>query len=76
MSQSASRHHELQDLKEQRKQGRIDVLGYYRGLLAITARLMTNLQQEDISEAEAKKQVPLILVFLEEQIGKMANREV
>ncbi len=74
MTHSEDRHRELEALKEQRKQGSIDVLTYYKGLLGITAHLLRNLQDEDISEAEAKKQVPLILVFLEEQIRKLADR--
>ena len=50
------------------------MLGYYKGLLRIAADLIQNLRDENISEEEAKKQIPLILVFLEEQIAKFAGR--
>ncbi len=74
MTHSEDRLRELEALKEQRKQGGLDVLGYYKGLLRITADLIQNLRDENISESEAKKQIPLILVFLEEQIAKLAGR--
>ncbi len=61
-------------MKEQGKQGALDTLSYYKGLLHIAADLVQNLRDEDIGEAEAKKQIPLILVFLEEQIAKFAGR--
>lgn len=74
MTHSEDRLRELEALKEQRKQGGLDVLGYYKALLRITADLIQNLRDENISESEAKKQIPLILVFLEEQIAKLAGR--
>ncbi len=74
MTHSEDRLRELEALKEQRKQGSLDTLGYYKGLLRITADLIQNLRDESISETEAKKQIPLILVFLEEQIAKLAGR--
>ena len=74
MTHSEDRLRELEALKEQRKQGGLDMLGYYKGLLRITADLIQNLRDENISESEAQKQIPLILVFLEEQIAKLAGR--
>jgi len=33
-----------------------------------------HLSDEDISEAEANQQIPLVLVFLEEQLAKLGGR--
>lgn len=65
---------DLGTLKEQRKNGEIDILSYYKGLIKITALLLEDLINEDISEKDAKKQIPLVLVFLEEQIAELAGR--
>ena len=74
MTNADDRLSELNALKERRKNGELDVTAYYKGLLDILAATVQNLSDEDISEAEAKKQIPLVLVFLEEQIGKLAGR--
>ncbi len=74
MTNADDRLSELNALKERRKNGELDVTAYYKGLLGILAATVQNLSDEDISEAEAKKQIPLVLVFLEEQIGKLAGR--
>ena len=74
MSQAADRLQDLQALKEQRKQGAIDLLTYYKGLLKIAAELVQNLRDEDISEEDAKKQIPLVLAFIEDQISKFSDR--
>ncbi len=74
MSQAADRLQDLQALKEQRKQGAIDLLTYYKGLLKIAADLVQNLRDEDISEEDAKKQIPLVLTFIEDQISKFSDR--
>ncbi len=74
MSQAQQRHDQLTVLKAQRKQGEIDTLTYYKGLITILAHTVQNLSDESISESDAKKQIPLILVFLEEQISKLSDR--
>ncbi len=74
MTNADDRLNELKALKERRKNGGLDVVGYYKGLVSILATTVQHLQDEEIAEAEAKKQIPLILVFLEEQIGKLADR--
>lgn len=74
MTNSDERLAELNKLKEQRKNGEIDAITYYKGLIKVTASLLENLSDEDISEEDAKKQIPLILVFLEDQIAKLAGR--
>ncbi len=75
MGNASNRLNELEALKRQRKEGYIDLLTYYKGLLNVLAELVQNLKEEGISEAEAKKQIPLVLVFVEEQIEKLAGRE-
>jgi hypothetical protein len=74
MTNADDRLNDLNALKARRKNGELDVVAYYKGLLGILATTVQHLQDEEIAEAEAKKQVPLILVFLEEQIGKLADR--
>ncbi len=74
MTESQDRLTQLNALKEQRKNGEIGPLEYYRGLLRILADTVQNLRDEDISETDAKTQTPLILVFLEEQIAKLGSR--
>jgi hypothetical protein len=74
MTNADDRLNELKVLKERRKNGELDVKAYYKELLEILAATVQNLSDEDIAEGEAKKQIPLVLVFLEEQIGKLAAR--
>ncbi|NPA92231.1 MAG: hypothetical protein GXO56_00950 [Chloroflexi bacterium] len=74
MSEASKRLTDLNALKEQRKQGALDTLAYYKGLLGILAQVVRNLRDEDISEEDAKAQIPLVLVFLEEQIAKLSDR--
>jgi len=74
MTQSEDRRNDLAQLKALRKEGRLDVVTYYKELLRVLADLVQNLRDEEIAEEEAKKQIPLMLVFLEEQIGKLADR--
>ncbi len=65
---------ELEQLKESRKQGKISPKEFYAGLLKILGELTDELKGENISDDDIKKQIPLILVFLEEQISKYAER--
>ncbi len=74
MSEASKRLMDLNALKEQRKQGALDTLGYYKGLLRILAQVVNNLRDEAISEEDAKAQIPLVLVFLEDQIAKLSDR--
>jgi len=74
MSDSDDRLAELSHLKEQRKNGEIGIIEYYKGLLKTSASLLQNLWDEDITEEEAKKQIPLLLICLEGQIEKLASR--
>ena len=74
MTNADDRRQDLQMIKAQRKEGTLDAVAYYKELLRILADLIQNLRDETISEDEAKKQIPLVLVFLEEQIDKLAGR--
>ncbi|MDQ7028579.1 MAG: hypothetical protein Q9O62_01745 [Ardenticatenia bacterium] len=67
----------LRALKEQRKNGALDMRAYYRELLVLTGTLVKSLVEEatDISEEELLTQVPLLLVFIEEQVRKLGERE-
>ncbi len=65
---------ELEHLKESRRQGKLSPAEFYASLLQLLAKLVSELREEQISEEDIKKQIPLILVFLEEQIDKYAER--
>ncbi len=66
----------LRKLKEQRRNGELGIDAYYRELLALAASLLESLidEAEHIDEQEARKQAPLILLFVEEQIRKFGER--
>ncbi|NPA06464.1 MAG: hypothetical protein GXO54_03575 [Chloroflexi bacterium] len=75
MSNDAHRHVTvLKQLKAQRKRGELGLRDYYQRLLRLLADVLSSLQNEDIGDDDVKRQVPLILVFLEEQIKKYAGR--
>ncbi len=74
MQESQERLAQLQALKDQRKNGEIETVPYYKALLGILADTVQNLRDEDISEQDAKTQIPLILLFLDEQIAKLSGR--
>jgi hypothetical protein len=71
---SQSLKNSLEALKEKRRKGEIGVPEFYKELLSITASLVKDLQDEDISEEDIKKQIPLVLAFLEDQIDKLESR--
>ena len=66
----------LQDLKQRRKGGEIGLKEYYRYLLGLLSELALALQEEvpNLSQEEITYQLPVVLVFLEEQIGKFHTR--
>ncbi len=66
----------LADIKEQRKDGALNLAQYYQALLKITARLADSLSDEadSLSDDEIIMQMPLVLLFVEEQISKFASR--
>ncbi|NPA26705.1 MAG: hypothetical protein GXO36_03795 [Chloroflexi bacterium] len=64
----------LRALKARRKKGELDLRTYYHQLLQLLSDMLTSLREEDIPDDEVKRQVPLLLVFLEDQIQKYAQR--
>ncbi|NPA92375.1 MAG: hypothetical protein GXO56_01670 [Chloroflexi bacterium] len=74
MSNAQARLAHLEDLKARRKAGEIELVAYYKELLQILDDTIQHLSDENISENDAKLQIPLVLVFLEEQIDKLAER--
>ncbi len=66
----------LNTLKEQRRTGEITNRVYYAELLKLTSSLMESLIDEvdHMDDSSIRLQVPLILVFLEDQIAKFGER--
>lgn len=66
----------IQTLKQQRKAGTLSLRAYYRALLELMSEVSASLQEEInlLPEEEIAQQVPLILLFLEEQIRKFGER--
>lgn len=66
----------LSDIKAQRKDGALNLAQYYQALLKITSRLADSLSEEadSLSDDEIIIQMPLVLLFVEEQIRKFADR--
>jgi len=66
----------LKAIKAQRKEGALNLQGYYTQLLKIVSELSASLVDEvdTLSEEEIALQVPLVLLFAEEQIRKFGDR--
>ncbi len=71
---SANLKEKLDTLKTQRREGKLSPRDFYKELLSLTLALGQELLDEDIGDEDVKKQIPLILAFLEEQISKMEGR--
>ncbi len=71
----------LQEAKARRKRGEISEREFYASLLRLSARLIPILadeledQQTLMQERDIKKQIPLVLAFLEDQIARFRARE-
>jgi len=74
MARSKEMMEKLNELNAKRKNGEISAGEYYKGLMALLIELGQALQEEDISEEDVKKQIPLLKVFITEQLKKMAGR--
>jgi len=74
MAESQKFSEELRNLAQRRRNGEITVRDFYHGLLDLLANLKDALVSEDISEKQIKKQIPLLLAFIEDQIIAMENR--
>jgi hypothetical protein len=65
----------LKDLKSQRKCGQISEKEYYKGLLELMKVLIDKLEDEDISSKDIRSQIPLIVLFITDQISEMEGRD-
>ncbi len=67
---------ELRDLKAQRREGNLSLTDYYKSLLHMVSELADSLSDEvhKIDEDEIALQIPLVLLFVEEQIRKFGER--
>ncbi len=65
---------DLDMLKAKRKEGEITVLEFYRELLRVAIKMAEEMKLEDISEEDAKRQIPLVLAFIEDQLKKFKDR--
>jgi hypothetical protein len=65
---------ELRTLEEKRKNGEIGPREFYKGLLKILSHLDQILEQEEISDNQIKKQIPLLLAFIKSQISELEAR--
>jgi len=74
MTESQKLNDELKSLEAQRRNGEISVRDFYSGLLEILSHLKTALVDENITDKQAKKQVPLLLAFIKTQISDMESR--
>ncbi len=75
MTVSTDLNRQLKELVEARKKGEISLKEYYKGLTSLLIELANSLNDEEISEENIKKQIPLLKVFIMEQIEKMHQRE-
>ena len=75
METSQELNQSFMELKSKRKNGEISEEEYYKGLLKLAKRLLDTLEEEDISKEDIKKQIPLIVLFISEQIEKLSGRE-
>ncbi len=66
----------LREIKEERRSGALTLEAYYKELLTLSKELLDALLDEidSIDGQEIRKQVPLILLFLEDQIQKFGDR--
>jgi hypothetical protein len=64
----------LEKLNRKRKSGELSSREYYKGLMLLLVELADALQEEDISELEVKRQIPVLKVFITEQLKKMKGR--
>ena len=64
----------LHRLENERKNGNLSLREFYKGLLELLSNLKEALIAEDINEKQIKKQIPLLLTFLEMQIEDLNKR--
>ncbi len=64
----------LKELQDKRRKRQISAAEFYKGLLDLMSRLAQDLRDEDIPETQIKKQIPLLLTFINAQIKAMGER--
>ena len=65
---------DLDLIKSKRKSGELNPMEFYKELLKIAVRMAQELGDENISEEDAKKQTPIVLTFIEDQLKRMKDR--
>ncbi len=66
----------LQVLKDERRNGSLNEREFYVGLIGLLRDLAASLAEEtQILTSEVRKQIPLLLVFLEDQLLQLEGRE-
>lgn len=70
----------LQDIKTRRKEGELDDRAFYRALLSLAIEIGHSLLDElgdngKILAEDVRKQIPLLLAFVEDQIARYRQRE-
>ena len=77
MITSEQLHQKLLQLEEKRKSGELDMREFYRELLKLAFSLKEFLLDEvdRLEPSELKRQIPIVLVFLEEIIAEMERLE-
>lgn len=77
MITSEQLHQKLLQLEEKRKSGELDMREFYRELLKLAFSLKEFLLNEvdELEPYELKRQIPIVLVFLEEIIAEMERLE-
>ncbi len=64
----------LKELQDKRRKRQISAAEFYKGLLDLMSRLAQDLRDEEIPETQIKKQIPLLLTFINAQIKAMGER--
>ncbi|GEM_PF-702401 len=70
----------LRDIKARRKAGELDERAYYRALLSLAIEIGRSLLDElgsdgKMEDENVRKQIPLLLTFVEDQIARFRARE-
>ncbi len=70
-------HQKLLQLEEKRKAGELDMHAFYKELLKMAFSIKDALLKEadELEPAELKRQIPILLVFLENIISEMEQLE-
>ncbi len=64
----------IKELEQKRKAGELGAVEFYKGLIDTVGMLREELLKEDIDEGLAKRQIPLLLTFIKNQIRELRSR--